>query len=197
MAKNNSGGGANMKTVLAWVLGVATIALTLLVMLILFGNLSNNVGFGNDAITVTVNNETLLFANVTGDLLSGFNSSWSGITITGIWEVQDGVYNVTVPAANVSISSVGVLTNGTDQLYANISMGYTYSHSFESPELALSNAFIANYTKGIGNTGEQFPVIGTIIGVALLLLILIGVLVFAMINLSKVNKGSLSGSFGQ
>ena len=115
MAKNrggSSGGGANMKTVLAWVLGVATIALTLLIMLILFGNLSGNVGF----------------------------------------------------TAN-------------------------------SAEANLSDAFIANYTKGVANTGEQFPVVGTIIGVALLLLILIGVLVFAMVNLSKVNTGS-TGSFG-
>ncbi len=108
----SSGGGANMKTVLAWVLGVATIALTLLIMLILFGNLSGNVGF----------------------------------------------------TAN-------------------------------SAEANLSDAFIANYTKGVANTGEQFPVVGTIIGVALLLLILIGVLVFAMVNLSKVNTGS-TGSFG-
>ncbi len=195
-----------MKTVLAWVLGVATIALTLLVMLILFGNLSNNVGFGNDAITVTVNNESSkilpVHANVSGYTLSGFNSSWSSITLTLMFNASDvpsggGDWNISVPVANGSVSSLGVLTNGTDAVYDNVSVSYTYSHSFESPELALSNAFIANYTKGIGNTGEQFPVIGTIIGVALLLLILVGILVFAMVNLSKVNKGSLSGSFGQ
>ena len=196
MSKENHVGGANMKTVLAWILGVATIALTLLVMLILFGNLQGNVGFGNDSNTITVTNETLAFANVTGYTLSGFNSSWSSITPSEVFEVQDGLYNVTVPTANVSASSVGILTNGTDQLYANISISYTYVNSFASQNLLLSDAFIGNYTKGVANTGEQFPVVGTIIGVALLLLILIGILVFAMVNLARVNKGSTGGAFG-
>ena len=209
MAKNRGGsseGGANMKTVLSWILGVATIALTLLIMLILFGNLSGNVGFGNNGITISVANESSytppVHANVSGYTLSGFNTSWSSITITELWNSSDdvagnGEWNTTVPVANGSVSSLGILTNGTDAVYDNVSVSYTYSHSFESPELARSNAFIANYTKGIANTGEQFPVVGTIIGVALLLLILIGILVFAMVNLAKVNKGSLSGSFGQ
>ena len=116
MAKNGggSGGMANMRTVLAWVLGVATIALTLLIMLILFGNLSGNVGF----------------------------------------------------AAN-------------------------------SANANLSDSFIGNYTLGVANTGSQFPVVGTIIGIALLLLILIGILVFAMVSLARMNVGgSSSGSFG-
>jgi len=54
---------------------------------------------------------------------------------------------------------------------------------------------ITNYTKGAVNTSTQFPVVGTIIGVALLLLILIGVLVFAITKLSKVSSGS-NASFG-
>ena len=111
MAKG-SGAMGGMKTVLAWTIGVAVIALVLLIMLILFGNLSGNVGFSTDS--------------------AGYNTT------------QD---------------------------------------------------VILNYTQGAVNTSTQFPVVGTIIGVALLLLILIGVLVFAITKLSAVSSSS-NASFG-
>ncbi len=207
MAKNGGGGMANMRTVLSWVLGVATIALTLLIMLILFGNLSDNLGFGNDAITVTIVNESVYanppYVNSTGYVLSGFNSTWSAITLTNIFNATDhgapgGTdYNFTITLANATVSSLGVVLNASNVEYQNVSLSYTYSHSFPSANLALSNSFIGNYTLGVANTGSQFPVVGTIIGIALLLLILIGILVFAMVSLARMNVGgSSSGSFG-
>jgi len=58
-----------------------------------------------------------------------------------------------------------------------------------------TQSLILNYTTSATNVSAQFPVVGTIIGVALLLLILIGVLVFAISRLSKVSGGS-NASFG-
>ncbi|KKM66314.1 hypothetical protein LCGC14_1482500, partial [marine sediment metagenome] len=52
-----------------------------------------------------------------------------------------------------------------------------------------------NYTTSVLNTGQQFPVVGTIIGVALLLFILISLLIFALVRMSKVGGGS-GGNFG-
>ena len=54
---------------------------------------------------------------------------------------------------------------------------------------------IGNYSASAVNISTQFPVGGTIIGVGLLLLILIGVLVFAITKLGKVTEGS-NASFG-
>jgi len=110
MAKG-SGSGSNMNVVMQWSIGLAGIALLGLIMLILFGNLSGNVGF--DALTVGANN---------------------------------------------------------------------------------TNDFINNYTQSVLNTGEQFPTVGTIIGVALLLFILIALLIFALTRLS--NIGGRTGSGG-
>ena len=199
MAKNGGGGIGSMKTILGWVLGIATIALTLLIMLILFGNLSGNVGFGNDATTITATNETNSFINTTGYTLSGFNTSWSSISLTDIWNVSaSGTYNITIQTGNATVSAIGVVTNAsTGQGLDNVSLTYTYSYSFPSENLVLTDNFIGNYTLGVSNTGDQFPVVGTMIGIALLLLILIGVLVFAMSKLAKMNTGAgSSGSFG-
>ena len=109
--KGRGAGDTNMKTVMNWSIGLAGIALLGLIMLILFGNLSGNVGFA---------------ANTQG-------------------------------------------ANNTDN-------------------------FIGNYTQSVLNTGQQFPTVGTIIGVALLLFILISLLIFALVKLSKI--GGSGGNFG-
>ena len=103
----------DMGMVMSWAVGVASIALLLLIMLILFGNLSGNVGFA-----------------------------------TG---------------------TVGA--NNTDN-------------------------FIANYTQSVLNVGKQLPTVGTIIGVALLLFILIALLVFALRSMAGVSRSGSGGNFG-
>ena len=107
MAKNDISG-----KVMTWVIAVASIALVLLVMLILFGNLSGNVGFAEGT--------------------AGYNNT---------------------------------------------------------------QAVIGNYTTSATNTAAQFPVVGTIVGVALLLAILIGLLVYAIKKMTNVS-GKGEASFG-
>lgn len=102
-----------LKVVLAWGIGIGTLAFFFLIMLILFGNLSGNVGFASGT--------------------AGYNDT-----------------------QNV----------------------------------------IGNYTTGVVNTSAQFPTIGTILGVAVLLLILVAILIWAMTKLGSLNTGTASGSFG-
>ena len=105
----------SVKTTIYWALGVGVIALILLVLAILFGNLSGNVGFAAST--------------------QGYNDT---------------------------------------------------------------QAIIQNYTKSATNTSTQFPVVGTIIGVALLLTILIGVLVLAIKKMMGVanTAGGSNANFG-
>lgn len=59
-----------------------------------------------------------------------------------------------------------------------------------------TNNFIGNYTTSVTNVGKQLPTVGTILGVALLLLILIAVLVYAVKRMSGVAGGSSGGDSG-
>ena len=106
-----------MRGVFSWVIGVAIIAFILLIMVIIFGNLSGNVGFATGT--------------------QGFNDSQSIIT---------------------------------------------------------------NYTASAVNTSAQFPTVGTIIGIAILLLILIGLLIFAITKMMGIagasGGGGSNASFG-
>ena len=116
MAKGSGGMPKDIRTILMWGLGIGVLALTLLILVIIFGNLSGNVGFA--------------------ETTQGFNDTQS---------------------------------------------------------------IILNYTSSAVNTAEQFPVTGTILGIALLLAILIGVLVFAvkkMMGVAGASSGGSNASFG-
>ena len=105
-----------MRAVMGWVLGVGIIAFIALIMVIIFGNLSGNVGFA--------------------DSTQGFNDTQN---------------------------------------------------------------IILNYTASATNTAAQFPTVGTIIGIALLLLVLIALLVFAirkMMGVANATGSSSNASFG-
>ena len=98
-----------MKSILGWALGLGILALTGLILLILFGNLSGNVGFSSGT--------------------QGYNDTQNLIT---------------------------------------------------------------NYSTSVSNISVQFPTVGTIIGVALILLILLAVLIFAITKLMGVASGTVS-----
>lgn len=59
-----------------------------------------------------------------------------------------------------------------------------------------TNNYINNYTQSVTNTGKQLPAVGTILGIALLLVILIGLLIYALTEMRKVQGGSSGSSFG-
>ena len=107
MANSSGGMPEGVKTAIYWALGIGIIALVLLVMSILFGNLSGNVGFATGT--------------------QGYNDTQSVIT---------------------------------------------------------------NYTKSATNVSAQLPTVGTIIGVAILLSVLLGVLIFAIRKMLSVTKES-------
>ncbi len=105
-----------MRSIIGWTLGVGIIAFVLLILVIIFGNLSGNVGFA--------------------EFTQGFNDTQN---------------------------------------------------------------IILNYTESATNTAAQFPTVGTIVGIALLLLILIALLIFAirkMMGVANESGGNSNASFG-
>ena len=80
-------------------------------------------------------------------------------------------------------------------LFGNLSGNVGFAAN--SANANLTNQYIGNYTTSVANTGAQFPTVGTILGVALLLAILIGLLVYAVKRMSGVaGSGKGDGGFG-
>ena len=154
-----------VKTTLGWTIGTSSIALIIVILLILFGNLSGNSGISDSTSTLSIINETNTFINATGDTLNRVNSSTSSYVITAIW--------------NATNSTGG----GTEY---TTSLVYTYD---SQNELNFESA-IGNYSESSTNTMSQFPTIGTILGVGILLAILVTILVLAISKMMGVSNSS-------
>ncbi|KKM74235.1 hypothetical protein LCGC14_1402400, partial [marine sediment metagenome] len=144
---SKGGSDLSMRVVMGWVIGLSGIALMLLIMLILFGNLSGNVGFTNDEVTLdTVNESLLAFVNDTDYTVLNANSSNSNYAIVSIFNATTnglGLFNFSIDPANATISSNGVVSNATALLFDNVSISYNYTNAFPSQGLADTNNFIA------------------------------------------------------
>jgi hypothetical protein len=184
-----------MKGVMGWVLGVGVIAFIALIMVIIFGNLSGNVGFSTEALSAT--NETVTQAElIANSELDG--GARVGATTFAITSVYNGTGGVSISSGNYTLTaSTGALTNTTSEFTTeNWLVSYTYVADEQGK--VDSDNIISNYTRSATNTSSQFPTVGTIVGIAILLLILISLLIFAirkMMGVMNTSGGSSRSSF--
>ncbi len=188
MANKSGGMPEGMKQIMGWVLGVGIIAFVALIMVIIFGNLQGNVGFGQTS--ASFENQTInlsQFGAIPAGADNRVNANYDNSTIV-IHNASDGVI---IEAGNGSITGV---TFFNETAFGGFFVNVTYTVNFDSRGLIDSNNIILNYTKSATNTSAQFPTVGTIIGIALLLLILIALLIFAIRKMMGV--AGASGSSG-
>jgi hypothetical protein len=81
-----------------------------------------------DTIDNSVINESG-WINSTGYILSGFDSSWSEITLTALYNSID---NSPIELGNATLDSSGVVTNATDTEFENALISYDYLTPFNS-----------------------------------------------------------------
>ena len=196
MAKNGGGMPDGIRTVIFWALGLGVIALILIVLLILFGNLSGNFGFAPDSAIVA--NESFTFTSG-GAIPTSAQGKVDGILTNVALINQTGLEEI--PSSNYTIVGVTIIPD-TTSTYIGKTTNASYTVTFDSAEEVLADSVILNYSKGATNTTAQFPTVGTILGIAVLLIVLIGVLVFAVRRLMGVTNslgsggGSSSSNFG-
>lgn len=193
MAKDNLPDG--MRSVIGWTLGVGIIAFVLLILVIIFGNLAGNTGFSQDSETTALqemtlaNNSVVTFTGTVGRNNPSVNTVVV-VNATGGETILAGNYTVTATTIT-GTSDMTLLYNGT-------AVNVSYVTAFDSQGQVDSDNIILNYTLSATNTAAQFPTVGTIVGIALLLLILIALLIFAIRKMMGVasSGGSTNASFG-
>ena len=175
----------SVKSVINWVLAIGIIAFILLIMVIIFGNLSGNVGFGQDS--TSFDNETILLDSsgaTPATAQNRVNGVLTNVVITNASEASE-----IIPATNYTVSGVIITINGTS-VWDGINVNVTAALSFDEQGKIDADNIINNYTKSATNTSAQFPTVGTIIGIAILLLILIALLIFVIKKMMAINTGS-------
>ena len=194
---NKGGMPEGMKNIMGWVLGLGIIAFILLIMVIIFGNLSGNVGFGRDSNSFI--NETINLTTA-GNIPAGAQDRTRALITSSSLVVRDSTGGQIVTSGNYTLTGITIAASATSN-YTGLDVNVSYTVTDESQGLSDSNSIILNYTASATNTSAQFPTVGTIIGIAILLLILIALLVFAIrkmmgvANVTSMGQGSSGGGF--
>lgn len=179
---NNKGQTGGLITAL--VFGVASLIIAVIIAFVIITTIGDADLLDGGRPTITVTNQSdvssgvlNVFANTTGYTLSGYNSTWISVTLTEAMNrsanISDGVYNRSIPLANLSLSTVGVLTNGTvidADAYENISVSYTYM--LKSGEELVVDRLDSNFSAGVDNVSDQVPTVLLVAAIVLILSVL-------------------------
>ncbi len=150
--------------------------------LVLYGNLSGNLGFTQDSVEVLneskLNNSVIVYVNDTDYTLLGSTDVGAGtFSITAIWNATTnglGLYNYSIGTANATVSSVGVVSNDTALLWDNVSLSYTYLRDSDSQK--NSDGVITNLTGGAVTFFSFANVWFTLLAITVLIAIILGVI---------------------
>jgi len=153
------------------VIGIATI--------LCLTSLNDGVGDSVDNVvhtpTNTVTNETGVYVNSTGYTLSGYNSTWSSINATGVWNYTDGTVIV---AGNYTLSDVGVLTNATSFTWDDVNLSYTYVYTY-TEDTEKVDSIVGNVSSGLttffGSTGTIFSIL-----IVVVIILAISIIIWAV-----------------
>ena len=187
-----------IKTTIGWVIGVSTIALTLLVILIVFGNLSGNMGFTSTTTTTYTNESAYLNLSRGAYPLTHMSDSYAlsyVISEVGANVSEVGAYKI-LTSGNYTLSGNTIVNatsiTGTEYNYSDI--GITYVVTYNGDNYIEAEGVINNVSSGINKLVTQFPTILLFVGIGLLLFVLIGVLAYVIRKMSGLggsNKGTM------
>jgi len=151
-----------------------------IVFLMIYGNLSGNLGFSQDS-NVTVN-ESLTAVNETGSFLSINNLRGGGCSITTVTNQSITVLgridpgNFTISGCNISYTATGANPDGFNNTLWNV----TYTGSFDSRASLAADSVIDNTTSGFQTFFGFSNTFFTIAAVVLLIFMLVGLLAIVM-----------------
>ncbi|KKM63601.1 hypothetical protein LCGC14_1509880 [marine sediment metagenome] len=138
---------------------------------------------------VIVANETGAYINVTGYTLSGYNSTWSSITATAVWNETTAVL---LGSGNYTLSSVGVLTNASTSDYSTnnygVNVSYTYLITIDSESV---NSIIGNVSSGLvvffASTGTIFSIL-----IVVVIILAISIIIWAVGRFGQQTEGTVN-----
>jgi len=180
-----------IKKTMDWTIGISSIALVILVLLIIFGNLSGNVGL--DSTTSTSYTNESFGLSTTGYTPAGVTAStgYMSYSISEVW-VNGSATAILLPSANYTktgnkiynATSVDLSDYGYDD--ANV----TYTATYHDGNYNSAESVITNMTSGLGKVTSQMGTILLFVGIGLLLFVLIGVLAWVIRKMTNMGGKS-------
>ena len=172
--------------------GLGTIGFIGIVWLMIYGNLSGNLGFSQDSATTSLqeltlaNNSIVTFTGTSGKV----NPSVSSVVVinaTGGETITSGNYTLT----DTTITGSATMTLGYNGTAVNVS----YVTTYDSSGLINTENVITNVTGGFGTFFGFSNTFFTIAAIVLLIFMLVGLLAIVM-TIAKGQKEKSSGYSG-
>ena len=168
---------------------IASIAVLLLGILLIFGNLSGNLGFTQDSATTALQATTL--TNITIVTFTGTvgktNPAVSSVVVinaTGGETITSGNYTLT----DTTIVGSPAMTLGYNGTTVNVSYSTSYDSQNQLDEAGINN----NVTSGTTNLAGKFGTVFTLLGVLLIVGAIVWLLqMFGIANVSGGKKETL------
>ncbi len=138
--------------------------------------------------TVTVLNETGAYINITGYTLSGYNSTWSSIIATAVW--NETTVDL-LESGNYTLSSVGVLTNASESEYSTndygVNVSYTYLFTIDGGSVS---SIVGNISAGLvtffASTGTIFSIL-----IVVVIILAISIIIWAVGRFGQQTEGTV------
>ena len=168
-------------------LALLVIGLIGLLFLIIYGNLSGNLGF--DAEGVTITNESGTWINQTGYTLIGAADAGSASFV--ITQISNSTSGQVLLAANYSVTTTGVVRNASATEWEATNISYTYNR--DSRGTKDTDAVITNLTGG----ATEFFSFANVWFILLAITILIGIVIGVIALVERIGGGGTGDKKGR
>ena len=167
-------------------LALLIIGLMGLLFLIIYGNLSGNLGFAG--LTNTTTNESGGWLNITPYTMTGASTTgFISLSVTEVWNITGPGL---IPSANYTVdSTAGTITNATTSNYPSIDIIVSYVVTYKSISERNTDSVIGNLTGGATQFFTFSNVWFILTAITILIAIVLGVI-------ALVRKASGSGFGG-
>ena len=155
------------------IFGIASLVIAVIIAFVITSTVGNANLLDSGRTSSTVTNETS-WLNATTYTLANAGTTTFNYALTAIWANTSTVYE-TVPLANATVSTAGVVTRAGSEDYSQAKFTYTYS-TYSGEELA-EDKLSANFTEGVDEVSKQVPTV-LLIGAIILILAVLAILVF-------------------
>ena len=156
--------------------------------LLIYGNLSGNLGFGQDTLSFT--NETITLID-TGNTPTGASGRVNGLISSTDFTMQNESGGEVIDAANFTISFVTISsTTGSVADYNDTVVNVSYTVSFDSPGLVNTEDVISNVSGGFNTFFTFSNTFFTIAAIILLIFMFLGLLAIVVLIMNAQRRGS-------
>jgi hypothetical protein len=154
---------------------ILSLALLAYVIIVIMGTLQTSDVIPASSLAGVVINETGAHLNTSANsytLALATTPGFASPAITAIWANESTAYAVLVPAANYTVSALGVLTVATSKLnVSDVSVSYTYKYNSNYANSA--NGILGNVSAGVTGFFSSINPVYAILAILVIILILV------------------------